>query len=88
MSQAIKDATMAHFIMQNYVAGKQIIHYNGTYHSNNYQSIYWYLKQANPDLKIVTIAAVQQTDLKKLEKENKGLADFIIATPPNLTKTH
>jgi uncharacterized iron-regulated protein len=88
MSQAIKDATMAHFIMQNYAAGKQIIHYNGTYHSNNYQSIYWYLKQANPNLKIVTIAAVEQSNLKKLEKENKGLADFIIVTPPNLTKTH
>lgn len=88
MSQAIKDATMAHFILQNYTAGKQIIHYNGTYHSNNYQSIYWYLKQANPNLKIVTIAAVEQSNLKKLDKENKGLADFIIATPPNLTKTH
>ncbi len=88
MSQAIKDATMAHFMLKNFEKGKQIIHFNGTYHSNNYQSIYWYLKRQNPNLKIVTIAATSQADLKKLAKEDKGLADFIIITPENMTTTH
>lgn len=87
-SQAIKDATMAHFILKNFENGKTVLHYNGSYHSNRYQSIYWYLKQQNPNLKIVTIASTQQTDLKKLSAEEKGLADFIIVTPENMTTTH
>lgn len=87
-AQAIKDATMAHFIVKNYQPGKIFIHYNGAYHSNNYQSIYWYLKQLNPLLKIVTISTAMQTQLKTLDAENKGLADFIIVTPENMTRTH
>lgn len=87
-AQAIKDATMAHFIVKNYQPGKIFIHYNGAYHSNNYQSIYWYLKQLNPSLKIVTISTAMQTQLKSLDAENKGLADFIIVTPENMTRTH
>ncbi|MBU3744782.1 MAG: iron-regulated protein, partial [Sediminibacterium sp.] len=33
-AQAIKDATMAHFILQSYRAGTLFIHYNGSYHSD------------------------------------------------------
>lgn len=87
-SQAIKDATMAYFILKNFEKGKTVLHYNGSYHSNNYQSIYWYLKRKNPELRIVTIASSSQDDLKKLSSDNKGLADFIIITPENMTTTH
>lgn len=87
-AQAIKDATMAHFIMKNWSAGKLFIHYNGAYHSNNYQSIYWYLKKANPALKIVTISTYMQTDLKKLDAEAVKSADFVIVTPESMTRTH
>ena len=87
-AQAIKDATMAHFIMKNHKPESIFIHYNGAYHSNNYQSIYWYLKKLNPALKIVTISTALQTQLKTLDAENKGLADFIIVTPEDMTRTH
>jgi uncharacterized iron-regulated protein len=87
-AQAIKDATMAHFIVKNYKAGQIFIHYNGAYHSNNYQSIYWYLKKLNPALKIVTISTAMQPQLKSLDAENKSLADFIIVTPEEMTRTH
>jgi uncharacterized iron-regulated protein len=87
-SQALKDATMTHFLLKHYSKGKIFIHYNGSYHSNNFQSIYWYLKQANPDLKILTIAAAEQNDVSKLDKEHLNLADFIICTPTSMTKTH
>jgi uncharacterized iron-regulated protein len=87
-AQAIKDATMAHFIVKNYQPGKIFLHYNGAYHSNHYQSIYWYLKQLNPSLKIVTISTAMQSQLKNLDTENKGLADFIILTPESMTRTH
>ncbi|HSQ47121.1 MAG TPA: ChaN family lipoprotein, partial [Lutibacter sp.] len=50
-SQAIKDATMAYFILKNREKDKLFIHYNGSYHSDDFEGIYWYLKQGNPSLK-------------------------------------
>jgi len=87
-AQAIKDATMAHFILANYSAEQTFIHYNGAYHSNNYEGILWYLKQAQPNYKYSTISTVSQADISKLEDENKGLADFIICVDENMTSTH
>lgn len=87
-SQAIKDATMAHFILKNYSKGQLFLHYNGAYHSNYHQSIEWYLKQQNPNLKVFVISSTEQKDTSKLEEESKGAGDFIICTPSNLTKTY
>ncbi|PCH76639.1 MAG: iron-regulated protein [Flavobacteriaceae bacterium] len=86
-SQAIKDATMAHFILKN-KGGSLFIHYNGSFHSDYYQGIYWYLKQVNPSLKIMTISMEEQDQLKKFNKEIKGKADVIILTPSTMTKTY
>ena len=88
MSQATKDATMAHFILKNWSKGKTFIHYNGAYHSNNFEGIMWYLKQANPDLKILTINTVEQKKIEVLEKEFEGTAHFIISIPETMTKTY
>ena len=87
-AQAIKDATMAHFILANYSAEQTFIHYNGAYHSNNYEGILWFLKQAKPDYKYSTISTVSQANVSKLEEVNKGLADFIICVDENMTSTH
>lgn len=87
-AQAIKDATMAHFILKNWEKGKLFLHYNGAYHSNNYEGIVWYLKQANPKLNIVTISAAEQKKIDNLEEENKNVADFMIAIPETMTKTY
>jgi len=86
-AQAIKDATMSHFIMENWKPGKLLIHYNGAYHSDEFESMNWFLKRANPDLRIVTISTVSQDDVEKLEEESFGKADFIIAVPSNMTQT-
>jgi uncharacterized iron-regulated protein len=86
-AQATKDATMAYFILQNFTKGKTFLHFNGSYHSDRFQSILWYLKQADPTLKIVTISSVEQKDLDQLDKESEGLANFIIAIPESMSKT-
>ena len=86
-AQAIKDATMSHFIMEYWEPGKVIIHYNGAYHSDEFESMNWFLKQANPDLNIVTISTVSQDDVEMLEEESEGKADFIIAVPSTMTQT-
>ncbi|MFV0591803.1 MAG: ChaN family lipoprotein [Draconibacterium sp.] len=86
-AQAIKDATMAHFILLNRKPGKKIIHYNGAYHSENFESIYWYLKHENPTLKIVTITTVQQKDISKLTEANTGTANYTICVDEDMTRT-
>ncbi|MCF6358572.1 MAG: ChaN family lipoprotein, partial [Draconibacterium sp.] len=86
-AQAIKDATMAHFMLKGWSAEKLLIHYHGSYHSENFESIYWYLKKANPDLNIVTITTVSQKDVTKLTEENTGTADYTICVAENMTST-
>ena len=87
-AQASKDATMAYFILQNLQPGKIFIHFNGAYHSENYEGINWYLKRKRPDIAIGTITTVSQKDLKKLLEENKGKADFIICVDEDMTSTY
>lgn len=87
-AQAIKDATMAHFILENWEPGKLFIHFNGAYHSNNNEGIYWYLKKQNPDLSILTITTVEQDNIEELAKENQAIADYTICIPKNMTKTY
>jgi len=87
-AQAVKDATMAYFILKNWSEGVTFLHYNGSYHSDNHESIVWYLKQVNPELKILTITSIQQEDIKKLDEEYFDQADFIICIPEDMTTTY
>lgn len=87
-AQALKDATMAHFILKNLKKGQTLIHYHGTYHSNNFEGIGWYLKQKRKNLKIVTIASVSQKDISKLTKRNQKLANYTLVVPNSMTKTY
>ena len=87
-AQASKDATMAYFIAKNRKENSLFIHYNGSYHSDNFEGINWYLKQQNPNIKMVTIATVSQTDISKLELEYLGKANFIIVIDEDATKTY
>ncbi len=86
-AQAIKDATMAYFILKNWKKGQTFIHYNGTYHSNNFEGIIWYLKQQKPNLNILTIGAIEQASIDTLAQESIGSANFVVCTPETMTKT-
>ena len=88
MSQALKDATMAYFILQHWKSGQTFLHFNGAYHTNDYLGIVWYLKQSNPNLKIMTISSVEQDGIESLKTENLNLANFIINVPESMTKTY
>jgi len=87
-AQALKDATMANSIAKNYEKGRLFIHFNGSYHSNNFEGILWYLKQRLPQLKILTIDLAEQKSILKLAAKNKNKANFIIAVPDTMTKTY
>ncbi|WP_300675514.1 ChaN family lipoprotein [Soonwooa sp.] len=88
-AQAVKDATMAESILKSWKSGKLFLHYNGNYHSKEYGGIYWYLKKANPSLKVAVITVV--------ESESKDLAfpekdyiptEFNLILPSDMTKTY
>lgn len=87
-AQAVKDATMAHFILENFTKGKTFIHYNGAYHSDDFEGIVWFIRQHNPEIRIMTISNSQQDEIEELKEEEIGKADFIIITPSDMTKTY
>ena len=87
-AQAFKDATMSHFVLKNKKQHNVVYHVNGSYHSDFYQGIVWYIQQAQPDAPILTISTVTQENIGKLDEEQLGKADFIICVPESMTKTH
>ena len=87
-SQAIKDYTMASNIVKNYVPNSVFLHINGSYHSDNYEGINWYLTRLNPNLKVLTISTVLQSNLNKLDSKNKNIANYIIVTDFDTIRTY
>lgn len=89
-AQAIKDATMAHFIVANFTPGEGNIfyHLNGSFHSDNKEGIGWYINKYAPELEIFNISVVLQKDVDQLDEENKGVADFIIVVDEDMTSTY
>ncbi|MDI9255972.1 ChaN family lipoprotein [Flavobacterium sedimenticola] len=87
-AQAVKDATMAHFILKHLKNNAVFIHYNGTYHSENFEGIYWYLKKSKPELKITTIATIEQKDIEKISADEYNKADYILVIDEDVTKTY
>ena len=87
-AQAIKDATMAHFILQNFKKNHIFLHFNGAYHSNNYEGILWYIHQEKVKTNCSTISTVKQENVSKLDLDYKGIADYIIVVDNDMTSTY
>lgn len=87
-SQAIKDATMAHFLVTELQPNSIFLHLNGSYHSDNFEGIAWYVNKYDRNLKIQTISVVEQADVKKLEKEHLNKATFIIVVDADMPKSY
>jgi uncharacterized iron-regulated protein len=87
-AQASKDATMGYFIVQNLQPNTVFLHYNGTYHSDYFEGISWYLQTYKPGTKIITIATVEQKDIDKLDSEHYNKADFILVIDEDVTKSY
>lgn len=87
-AQAIKDATMAHFIFINLPENGVFLHFNGSFHSNYYEGIYWYLKSMDSNLKIATINTILVDDIHHVSKDEFETADFILAVDSDMTSTY
>jgi uncharacterized iron-regulated protein len=87
-AQATKDATMAESILKNHAGRKNIIHYNGNYHSKEFGGIYWYIKQKNPTLKMAVISVFESEDPElKVPAKDYIPTDFNLVIPEDMTKT-
>lgn len=87
-AQAVKDATMAHFILKNKKENGIFYHINGSYHTDHFEGIIWYIRQSETDLKIMTITSAEQDDISKPDKELLGKASYILVIPSTMTKTY
>jgi uncharacterized iron-regulated protein len=86
-AQAVKDATMAYSLF-GHLKGNTVLHINGSYHSNNYEGIVWYVRKGYPDTSIITINTFEQEDIQTLEEMSKNTADFIIVIPNDGPKSY
>lgn len=88
-AQAVKDATMAESIYQNFKSAQLHLHYQGDFHSKQYGGIFWYLKKLNPDLKIAVISVFESEDEKlPLPKEDFIPTEYNLVFPTDMTKTY
>lgn len=87
-AQAVKDATMAFKINQNFKKGTTFLHFNGAYHSDFYEGIVWYLRKYNPDLKVITITTAEQDEINEVEDKHSNKADILICVPTDMTRTY
>ena len=87
-AQASKDATMAHFSLQNYSSGDFLFHFEGSYHSNYDQGIIWWINKIQPGLEIASIATVTESEWEEMTDEEKStIADYIIVVADHMTNT-
>ena len=87
-AQALKDATMAHFIQVSLAPGQTLLHFNGSYHSDHHDGIVAWLRQYAPKLRVRTISVVTQEQLQALEKEQVNVADYVVVVPADASKTY
>ncbi|WP_234568112.1 ChaN family lipoprotein [Rhodohalobacter sp. 614A] len=87
-SQAIKDATMAHFILSNLNENNRMIHLNGSYHSNDYEGIVWYIKEKDEEIRVLTINTISADDIQNVDSEQFQSADITVAVPSRMTSTY
>lgn len=77
-AQALKDATMAHFILKNLKDRGLFFHINGIYHTKNNEGILWYINNQLKGVKITTISTITVLDINSVDTSELQTADFTI----------
>ncbi|MCC5935364.1 MAG: ChaN family lipoprotein [Candidatus Cyclonatronum sp.] len=89
LSQASKDATMAHFILANFDAAQaRHLHLNGAYHSDNFEGIYWYLRHYGFEGRIMTITTSDESEPGLFNEALRDRATVILQVHERMTKTY
>jgi len=76
-AQALKDATMAHFVSRAVGPGTTLLHVNGAYHSQGRGGICWRLERVRPELRVATVTCVVG-DPARFDAAHRGAGDFVV----------
>jgi uncharacterized iron-regulated protein len=76
-AQAVKDATMAHFIATRRARGQLFLHFNGVFHSQRGGGIGWFLAKADPGVRVATMSTVAG-DAPVVEQDPGARGDFVL----------
>jgi uncharacterized iron-regulated protein len=87
-AQALKDATMAFSILENQERKGLFLHFNGDYHSKDFEGIQWYLKEEKKRLKVKTISTQIQNSVDNLSEESAGHADYTLVIDGQMTNSY
>jgi len=87
-AQAVKDATMAHFILLNMRLDDRMFHLNGSYHSNDWEGIVWYINDTVSGYNIFTINTITVDDVFDVEHDDLQKADITLVVPSAMTTTY
>ena len=87
-AQALKDATMAWNIAQNWQHNIHFVHFNGSYHSDFRKGIIEQLLRYCPQLRIALVTAVRQENVEALDEVQLGRSDFYICVPETMNTSY
>lgn len=87
-AQAVKDATMAHFILLNMGINDRMLHLNGSYHSNDWEGIVWYITETVKGYDILTINTITRDDIHDVDPDDFISADITLVVPSLMTTTY
>lgn len=87
-AQAVKDATMAHFILLNMGLNDRMLHLNGSYHSNYREGIIWFIENKVKGYDILNINTILVDNLLDVDRDELNAADFTIVVPGSMTRTY
>lgn len=86
-AQAVKDATMAWFILKDLKDNDHFFHFHGELHSAFNSAIGYYLKHYKPNVKFCTVSVIKKEDAMSFSSK-ESRADFNIVIPTNMTMTY
>lgn len=87
-SQAIKDATMAVMIANNYMQSEKFIHFNGSYHSDWKEGIIAFLLPLVNNLSTSNLSFIRTENIHSFDPELKNIADFIILVDKDMMTSY
>lgn len=87
-AQAVKDATMAYFILLNMKLNDRMFHINGSYHSNQREGIVWFIEEAVQGYEILTINTILADDPEQVDPDELQAADVTLVVPTRMTTTY
>jgi uncharacterized iron-regulated protein len=79
-AQAVKDATMAHFIASRRAPSQLFLHFNGVFHSQRGGGIGWFLARTDPGLRVATVSSVLG-DSSAFEPGLGALGNYVFVVP-------